>query len=196
MITVLVNGDTDIEPDDTFTFFVQEGGFTIGQVLGTIANDDFVLPELSIGDVSVNEGTGGSTNAVFTVTLSAPSDDLVTVQYATASGSATDGVDYTSASGTASITAGATSTTIVVAVNGDNVFEPTETFFVDLTNPTFATIVDPQGLGTILDDEAEPTFSIDGVSVTEGDVGTTNAIFTVTLSGPSSETTTVGFQSF
>jgi hypothetical protein len=40
MITVLVNGDTDIEPDDTFTFFVQEGGFTIGQVLCTIVNDD------------------------------------------------------------------------------------------------------------------------------------------------------------
>ena len=51
-------------------------------------------------------------------------------------------------------------------------------------------------VGTILDDEAEPTFSIDDVSVTEADAGTTNAIFPVTLSGPSSETTTVGFQTF
>jgi|GEM_PF-3417955 len=58
--------------------------------------------------------------------------------------------------------------------------QPNETFFVNLSAPTNATIADGQGIGTILDDE--PRMSINDVTVTEGNTGTVNATFTVSLS--------------
>ena len=69
---------------------------------------------LSISDVTVAEGNSGTTNAVFTVTLSAASASTVTVDYATANGTATAGSDYTAATGTLSFAAGTTSKTMTV----------------------------------------------------------------------------------
>ena len=88
---------------------------------------------LAISDVSILEGNSGTTAFVFTVTLSAPIDQAVTVNYATADGTATAGSDYTAASGTLTIPAGQTSGTITVLVNGDRLAEPNETFFVNLS---------------------------------------------------------------
>ena len=70
-----------------------------GQGLGTITDDDG-FPSLSINDVTVTEANGGTVNAVFTVSLSNASGQPVTVDYATADGTAVAGADYTSASGT------------------------------------------------------------------------------------------------
>lgn len=64
-------------------------------------------------------------------------------------GSATAGSDYQAASGTLTIPAGQTSGTITVLVNGDRLGEPNETFVVNLSAPTNATIADGQGVGTI-----------------------------------------------
>jgi immune inhibitor A len=66
-------------------------------------------PALSINDVSVTEGNSGSTNATFTVSLSAAAGGPVTVNWATANGTATAGTDYTAASGVVSFAAGETS---------------------------------------------------------------------------------------
>ena len=87
----------------------------VGPVTVTVTDDVSPPgdPELSIGDATVSEGAG---NAVFTVTLSAMSDDAVTVEYATANGTATAGDDYTSKSGTLTIGAGARTGTISVPV--------------------------------------------------------------------------------
>ena len=131
-------------------------------------------PSLSIGDVSVNEGQSGSTNATFTVALSAASSQTVTVNYATANGTATAGSDYTAASGTLTFTAGQTSKTVTVPVAGDTAIESNETFTVNLTGPTNATLADGQAVGTILNDDF-PTLSIGDVTVNEGNSGTTNA---------------------
>ncbi|HEX9000675.1 MAG TPA: choice-of-anchor Q domain-containing protein, partial [Blastocatellia bacterium] len=106
-----------------------------------------------INDVTVAEGNAGTSTATFNVTLSAASAQTVTVQFATANGTATAGSDYVAASGTLTFNPGVTSLPIVVTLNGDTVFEPSETFFVNLASPTNAVLIDPQGLGTIQNDE-------------------------------------------
>jgi len=111
------------------------------------------LPSISIGDVSVAEGDGGTTSAVFTVTLSAPSGQPVSASFATADGTATAGLDYVPATGTVSFAPGSTAQPVSVDVLGDTVFEGDETFVVNLTNPVNGTIGDGQGVGTIVDDD-------------------------------------------
>jgi len=77
----------------------------------------------------------------------------VTVNYATADGTATAGSDYTAKSGSVTFTAGATSRTITVSILGDRTPEPNETFFVNLSSPVNTTIANGQGVGTILNDD-------------------------------------------
>ncbi|MEH1827077.1 MAG: Calx-beta domain-containing protein [Nostoc sp.] len=150
------------------------------------------LPTLSINNISVTEGNTGTTNATFTVTLSAASTSAVTVNYATANGTATAGSDYTATTGTLTFNPGNTSKTLTVAVTGDTIFEPNETFFVNLSNATNSTIADNQGLGTILNDDANlPTLSINDITVVEGQ--TPQAVLTVTLSSASSQAVTVNY---
>jgi hypothetical protein len=149
-------------------------------------------PLVSIGDVTVTEGNIGTRAATFTVTLSAASSQPVTLLYATASDTATAGSDYQAASGTLTIPAGQTSGTISVLVNGDRLAEPNETFVVNLSSPTNASIADGQGVGTIVDDE--PRISISDVTKYEGKRGqTTLFTFTVTLSAAYDQTVTMSF---
>ena len=89
--------------------------------------------------------------------------------------------------------AGETTKTVTVTVNGDTLDEANESYIVNLSNPSNAAVTDGQGLGTITDDDAMPALVIDDVSVTEGDTGTTNASFTVSLSSPSGQTVTANF---
>ena len=78
-------------------------------------------------------------------------------------------------------------------MNGDTVGEPDETFVVNLSSPSGAIIADAQGTGTIVNDDVVPTLSINDVSVTEGNSGTTAATFTVTLSAASTSPVTVTY---
>src|SRR6185369_10033099 len=87
---------------------------------------------------------------------------------------------------------GQTTGTITVLVNGDRLAEPNETFVVNLSAPSNATIAHGQGIGTILDDE--PRISINDVTVTEGNTGTVNATFTVNLSAAYDVAVTVHYQ--
>ena len=146
-----------------------------------------------MNDVTVTEGNAGAVNANFTVTLSAPSTQTVTVDYATSNGTATAPQDYTSASGTLTFDPGVTSRTITVAVLGDVLDEPNETFVVTLSGAVNASIGDGQGLGTITDDDPAPTLSISDASVTEGNAGTVNAVFTVSLSASSAQTVSASY---
>jgi hypothetical protein len=79
-----------------------------------------------------------------------------------------------------------------VQVNGDNIDEADETYFVNLSNPTNATIGRAQGVGTILDDDG-PSLSIGSASVTESNTGFVNAVFTVTLSAASPQDILVNY---
>ncbi|MGZ5482942.1 MAG: lamin tail domain-containing protein [Pyrinomonadaceae bacterium] len=115
------------------------------------------LPLLSIDDVTMNEGTGGTTNFVFTVTLTPASSQTVTVNYATSSlspATAAAGTDYVSISGMLTFTPSDTTEQITVQVNGDSANEAIcETFFVTLSSPVNATISDDTGQGGITDDD-------------------------------------------
>jgi len=91
-----------------------------------------------------------TTNAVLTVSLSAATAQTVTVNYATANGTATAGTDYVSTNGTLTFLPGQTSQTITVTVLGDALDELNETILVNLTAATNATISDGQGVVTIL----------------------------------------------
>src|SRR6185295_2141357 len=114
---------------------------------------------LGITDVSVTEGNSGTTLANFVVTLAPAATGTVTVNYATANGTATAGSDYVAQSGTLTFTAGQTSKTVSVVVNGDTLAEPNETFVVNLSGASGATIADGQGTATILNDDVLPTLS-------------------------------------
>jgi uncharacterized protein len=115
------------------------------------------VPSLTINDVSLNEGNGGTTSFDFTVSLSSPAGaGGVTFDIATADNTATSPNDYTAQALTAqTIPAGSSTYTFRVAVNGDTTDEPDETFFVNVTNVTGATIVDGQGQGTVVNDDVD-----------------------------------------
>lgn len=179
-ILIPILGDSAVESDEAFFVNLsnpKKATIADGQGVVTIVNDD---TRISVWDAWISEGNSGTTNFVFTVSLSNAIGQPVTVSYATANGTATAGSDYQAASGTLTIPAGQTSGTVTILVNGDEMSEPDETFFVNLSNPTTGTIAYGQGVGTILDDE--PLINIGDVSATEGNSGTTEFTFVVTLS--------------
>ncbi len=193
---LVIRGDTKDEPNEKLTVTLSEptGGATIadGTGEGTI-NDNDEEPKLSIGDVTIAEGDDGTTDATFTVTLSAASDLPVLVNFATAPGTALGTSDFQTTSGTLTFEAGQTSKTITVKIVNDRKSEATETFSVNLSNATFATILDGTATGTITDNDPQPSLAISNVTLTEGDSGSQNAVFTVTLTGDSSATVTVNY---
>jgi probable HAF family extracellular repeat protein len=141
---------------------------------------DHEPPALTVSDASRQEGNTSTTACTFTVSLSYSSTQNVTVNYATANGSALAGSDYQAASGTLTFAPGETSKFVTVQVNGDRTGEANETFLVVLSNPTNATIADGSGEGTIIDDE--PRVSINDVSKKEGNGnGNTTTVFTFTV---------------
>ena len=197
IINITVNAD--LTDEDAESFFVNLSGasnatFNDSQASGTITDDDDP-PNISIDDISVSEGNSGSSNATFTVSLDEASGKIVTVDYETLADSAAAGTDYTITSETITFTPGSDSETITIAVTGDTIDEDDETFFVNLSNETNASLADSQGEATITDDDAPPTISIDDVTVVEGDSGTGTAVFTASLSHASSKIITVDVDS-
>src|SRR5438128_360790 len=154
-IAVTVNGSAIPQADKTFFVNLSNAanaGVSKAKGTGTIHNQA-AAPALSINDVSLFEGNTGTTNAVFNVVLSGPSGQTVTVDYATANGTALSGSDFISASGTLTFSAGVTTQTVTVFVKGDTQIEADETFFVILSNPTNATLLNATGQGTIRNDD-------------------------------------------
>jgi large repetitive protein len=199
-VVVAVGGDTTVESNETFTLALSNpakatiSGTGIGT--GTITNDD-APPTVSIGNVTANEGNSGTTSFTFAVTLSAVSASTVTVDYATADGSAAAASDYGATFGILTFTPGQTAKQVVVAVAGDTAIETNETFTVYVSNPTNATLSGTGiATGTITNDDALPTLTIANATVTEGNSGTVNAVFAVTLSAASANTVTVDYSTF
>ncbi|HXH95035.1 MAG TPA: Calx-beta domain-containing protein [Thermoanaerobaculia bacterium] len=194
-VTVTINGDVTAEADETFLVNLNtpvNATILDGQGVGTIKNDDN-LSALSINDVTLAEGNSGTTSFTFTVTLTPAAAFPVTVNYATADGTAIAGSDYQPASGSLTFTAGQTTKTVTVLVNGDVTTEPNETFVVNLFNPGNASISDAQGLGTITNDDANPSITINDPSVVEGNSGSKSMNFVITLSNPTSTQLSVPF---
>lgn len=190
-IRIPVKGDTTAEPDETLSVTLTgakhaELGTTNLSATGTILNDDATI---FIADGHLVEGTNGSAEMVFTLTLDIASNSPVTVNYTTLGGTATEGTDYTKTTGTVTFAAGETTAFIRVPVLGDTAIEGDETFTVSLSDPVGAQVLDTTATGTIQDDESFLT--INDVSIAEGNAGTRTINFTITRSPGSSATATV-----
>ena len=189
--TVAATEDADSD-DETVTlgFGTLPGGVSAGTTATSAValTDNDPATTVSIADVSVAEGDSGTKTVAFAVSLNASSSSNVTVDYATADGTATTaGGDYESASGTLTINAGATSGTVSVTVNGDEVDEADETFTVALSNPSNAKLGDAEATGTITDDDTRGvTVTPTVLTIGEGGSGT----YTVVLdSQPTADVT-------
>lgn len=195
-VTVTTLDDSKDEADETVYLNLIDAyqvGIGDGLGLGTLQDND-AEPTLSISDVAIVEGDSGTVNAVFTVTLSAATYRNVTVNYATSSDGATAaaGTDYAAASGTLTFTPGQLTRKITVAVNGDQVNEAAETFHVELSSPSGATLADDKAVGTITDDD-DATITITDAQVTETDAGSVQVALTVSISAAGEESVTVQY---
>ncbi len=195
-VTVPIIDDNNPEPTENFVVnLTNPNGGTIADPQGQVTildNDDAPNPQITINDITVTEGVNPT--ATLQICIPAPSNSNVSVNYNTANGSAQMNVDYSFASGLATIPAGQTCTNVTVPIINDNSPEPTENFVVNLNNPNGGTISDPQGQVTILDndDAPNPSITINDVTVNE-DAGT--ATTQLTLSSPSNSPVTVNYSS-
>ena len=189
-----VNDDTH-EADAPVTLALADGDAydpgTPAAATVTVRDDDDPPPQLSVDDASVPEGgSGESAKMRFTVTLDSAPASEVTVDWATADGTAQAGADYAPGSGRLTFKAGKTSKTVTVSVTGDDTDEPNETFTVTLSNASGASLGRATGAGTITDDDDAPevTLVLTPASITEAAGRST---VTATLDRASSEETTV-----
>ncbi|HKB39524.1 MAG TPA: FG-GAP-like repeat-containing protein [Gemmataceae bacterium] len=155
-VTVLVNGDRLGEANETFAVTLSgptNAFISDAQGVGTIVDNE---PRISITDVTKAEGKKGKTTLfTFTVTLSVPYDQPVTVSFQTVNGTATTGDnDYVGKTGTLTFAPGETTKTITIEVKGDSKKEADETFYLDLfDNSSNSLFTKKHGLGTILNDD-------------------------------------------
>ena len=187
-VTVTAAQDADAVADDpvALTHVVSGGDYrsvTVASVAVTILEDD--TPTLLIADAEASEGDG---EMAFSVRLSVPSSQTVTVEYATADGTATAGTDYEETTGTLTFSAETTAQTIRVPIIDDDLDEATETFTIVLSNSSNATVEDGEATGVITDNDL-PVVSVttDLTGVEEG--GT--VAFTLTRIGDLTGTLTV-----
>jgi hypothetical protein len=191
-ILIPVRGDRVVESDEYFRVLLSNPtkGTRIANGTGyvTILDDE---PRISINDASALEGNTGTTAFTFTVSLSTAYDMPVTVNYASADGTATADGDYLPVSNALTFQPGQpTSQNITVQVNGDRLFEDSETFLVNVSTPnSYAAISKAVGVGTIIDDE--PRISISD-ACNYGDYSPFT--FTVSLSAQSDQLVTVDFR--
>ena len=184
---------TGLSIPNSATFYIRWSSFDAAGADDGLSVDDFSITptstggnSLAINDVSMLEGNTGTTAFTFTVSLSSPAGTGgVTFDIATADNTAIAPGDYTTRSLTSqTIAAGNSTYSFTVLVNGDGTTEANETFFVNVTNITGATIGDGQGTGTIINDDCSPTHTIaqiQGVTNTSplnGNVVTTSGIVT------------------
>jgi Calx-beta domain len=136
--------------------FVPNNRLQVTNETNALATQLIADPTLSINDVTANEGDDPITlnAATFTVSLSAPSQQTVSVVVSTQAGSAIGDVDFGAGSISITIAPGKMSQTVTVFVKGDSAVEGTEQFFLNLSSPVNATIADGQGVCTIVDDDS------------------------------------------
>lgn len=151
------HGEVDFDPGDGTHNLTSASSWTDVFVSKLVQVEPAPLPPaLSIGDVVVTEGNSGTTTATFTITRSGDTSQEVTVDYATADGSALAGSDYVATAGTLTFAAGQTTMTITVMILGDTTREADEIFYLNLLNASAnALLADGQGAGTITNDDSK-----------------------------------------
>ena len=189
-IRVALIDDALHEPDETLGLDLsQPRNATLARAsaVGTIVDDD-ELPLLSVADALGTEADG---ELVFAVTLSAPTDGAVTLEFATSDVTAEAGTDYVSADGTLTLAAGETAATIRVEVLDDALDEADEeTFAVTLSGIGGARAGDVSALGTLVDDDSPPRVSVADAA---GDEAAGPLMFVVSLDSPSAREVTADY---
>jgi hypothetical protein len=194
-IPVSINGDTTFEPDETFLLNLSnpnlsDATLADGQGQATILNDD-TIPSVTIDDITIVEGNAGISNVLIQVRLSNGSYQPVTIAHDTADGTAIAGSDYVATHDTLTFSPGETSKTITIPIIVDNVNEPDESFYVNLSGPVNATLAKTQAIVTIAnDDTPRLQFSDSSYSVRE-DAG--SITINVTRTGDLSNAVTVDY---
>jgi hypothetical protein len=194
-LTVTVNGDLVAELDELFRVNLSlpsEATLSDAQGIGTIVDDE-LLPVIDIDEPTLAEGQAGTTLLSFSITLSHPSGSTVTVDWATAAGTASNGSDYFDTGGVVTFDPLDTAEAIDVTVNADTTYELDERFAVNLSNSAGAPIGDTQGIGTIANDDDAPDLSVGDVSILEGNTGQKMLTFTVSLTGDTDVDASVDF---
>ena len=172
-VQVGIIGDVNDEANETFLVNLSNAvnaTFADNQGVVTIDDDDGVGgagSQFSINDATVTEGNSGTSQLTFTVTRTLPNSSAATVDYSTAGATATSGVDFTPQSATLSFPLGTASQQVTIDVIGDRLAEADETLFVNLSNPTNATLLDAVGLGTITNDDHSPVAASQSPSTNE-----------------------------
>ena len=219
VVPINLREDGVFEGDEKFVvvadldFQLEDNGRIIGGLDPTLRpvitiQDNEPLPTVSINDVRVLEGDGGTRNANFTMSLDIPSKFDIRVRGVTSRGTARESgaagageggsnplnpEDFVSTNRNVTFSPGEQSRPYTVEVNGDHVFEGdpdagdrVEDFFVNLallSSSQQAQITDNQGRGVIIDDDDIAHVTIDDVSVVEGDAGQKVARFRITREG-------------
>jgi uncharacterized protein len=187
-VSVAIVGDRLSEAAETVIARITDVSNAViedGEGVATIVDNDS-LPGLFVSDVTVVEGNSGARNAVFTIRLARTSGQEVTVDAATAHGTALAGSDYVATGLTLTFPPGTTSRSIAVPVIGDRIAEDNQTFFLDLTNPSGAQLADPRGRATIVNDDVA-LVAIGNAAGAEPVMGYVELLFTVRLSVPSEQ---------
>ncbi|SDJ04544.1 Calx-beta domain-containing protein [Frankineae bacterium MT45] len=150
--------------------------------------------QVTVADTGVLKPTTGTTSVAFTIRLTHPSTNTVTVNWATADGSAIAGRDYTARTGVASFSPGVVSSVVTVTITGNAIASGNRYFDFQLTSASYGTIVRGTAYGTIIDDTPAPLLSV-ADTATNNSTGTSGSItFTVTLSEASTNIVTVRYR--
>jgi hypothetical protein len=163
-----------------------------GTGTGTII-DPTTNPYLNIGDATATQGTGTSSVATFTATVSTASVNPITFEYTTENGSAVAGVNFTYEHGTVTVNPGQVSVQITVPVTATSQYFPTKYFYLNLSNPTNALIGQNQGVGTILYANHAAWVTVDDNAVTASTSSTTTLDFDVRLTSSATFPVTVDY---
>ena len=186
-VSVSTLDDAQDEPAEKFALTLSSpvnATLNVTSADGTILDTD-AAPRLSVADGSGDEG--GALDFVVSTPTSSVSE--ITVNYATANGTAVSGQDYQAAQGTLTFAPGESSRTVSVSTLDDAQDEPAERFALTLSSPKNATLDVSSADGTIVDNDGAPQLSIAGASGTEG--GTLD--FVVSASATSASTITVNY---
>jgi hypothetical protein len=140
-------------------------------------------PLMLINNASVVEGTGGTSELTFNVSLTSASNRSITVNFRTIDRTAMAGADYVAASGALTFAPGETSKSVTVDVVGDSATEANESLYVRLSGATNARIFKSTGVGTVVDDDAvvAPELSVNDVSMRRGLDGHRYMVFSVSV---------------
>jgi hypothetical protein len=173
VVPVSVTEDTTVETAELVLLSMSApSGLALGSVGNLIIRDNDAngTVGIAIGDAIVNEGDGV---AVLPVWLTAPSANLLTVEFAIAGASAVSGADFAPVSGTLRFVPGQTVQNIFVPILNDVIPEPDEFFNVQLSNPAGASLADANGVVRIGRNDmtavARPTVSVEPFFAGEAD---------------------------